>query len=111
MNHDEYILQCQFVETLRLNGFFVFSIVNEGVKNIKTAILHKKQGLLAGTPDLCVLCQDKTIFVEMKSEKGKQNENQKLFEKKATQLGHLYYVIRDWQGCMDFISKFKSCVR
>lgn len=107
MKHDEYILQCQFVEALRLNNIFVFSIVNEGQKNIKTAIIHKKQGLFAGCSDLIVLHKGKVYFIEMKSEKGKQGESQKEFQRIVEEQGHFYQVIRTWEECEKFIESLK----
>jgi len=108
MNHDEYILQCQFVEALRLNNIFVFSVVNEGKKNIKTAMIHKKQGLLAGCPDLISLHKGKVYFIEMKSEKGRQSESQKEFQIIVEGQGHFYQVIRTWEECENFIKILKD---
>ena len=108
MKHDEYKLQCNFVEYLRLNKIFVFSIVNEGKKNIITASIHKHQGLLAGSRDLQILHKGKVYFIEMKSEKGRQSESQKEFQRVVEEQGHFYQVIRTWEECEKFVQSLKS---
>lgn len=49
----------------------------------------------AGSPDFYIFCKGgKTLMVEVKNEKGKQNENQKEFQDKITKLGFNYYIVR-----------------
>ena len=48
-----------------------------------------------GSPDFYIfLPSGKTIHLEVKNEKGKQNLNQLEFEIRLKQLGHSYYVVR-----------------
>jgi len=48
-----------------------------------------------GSPDFYIFMpQGRTIHLEVKNEKGKQNINQLDFETKIKNLGHKYYVVR-----------------
>ena len=50
--------------------YVIFAIPNGGLRNIKTASRLKKEGALAGVPDLCVIGEGTIIFIEMKYGKG-----------------------------------------
>jgi len=49
---------------------------------------------MAGVPDVILIKDSFFVGLEIKSAKGKQSESQKLFEKKCTEAGGEYYVIR-----------------
>ena len=55
---------------------------------------------------LIVVLKGKVIFVEVKNEKGKQSEKQKLFEKQVTNLGFKYYLVRNLKYFKEII---ESC--
>lgn len=71
-------------------------------------MIHKKQGMTAGISDLIILHQGKVYFIEMKSEKGKQSESQKEFQRIVEQQGHFYQVIRTYEECAKFIESLKK---
>jgi Holliday junction resolvase-like predicted endonuclease len=49
-----------------------------------------------GTSDIIIfMSSGRTIFVEVKTATGKQNDNQKAFEQKITALGFEYHIVRD----------------
>ena len=76
----------------------IFSCPNGGTRNILEAKKLKATGLLAGVADLIILKPNaETIFVEVKIEKGVQSDVQKLFEKKVTDLGFKYYLVRSFE--------------
>lgn len=59
------------------------------------AINLKATGLVPGVSDLIILLPNaKTIFIEVKTEKGIQSEKQKDFETTVTNLGFEYYLVR-----------------
>lgn len=92
---EEHYLQCQIVNYLRTNGFLVFAIANGGSRNAIEGANLKKEGVLAGVADLQVLLNNgKSLFLEVKTEKGKQQQTQKSFEDKCKELGHNYHVVR-----------------
>ena len=73
----------------------IFSIPNGGTRNKLEAITMKATGLLAGASDLVVIFPNsKLAFVELKTEKGTQSDKQKNFEKRVTDLGFEYKLIR-----------------
>ena len=56
----------------------------------------KGMGLCPGFSDLIVLAQGKTVFLEVKTETGKQNKAQRDFEADMVAQGHHYEVVRSW---------------
>jgi len=55
----------------------------------------KATGMMAGVADLIILTPNaRTIFVEMKTEKGKQSDKQKEFEQSVKEKGFDYFVCR-----------------
>jgi hypothetical protein len=71
----------------------IFSVPNER-KNVQELTRMKATGLLSGVADLICIIPNKVIFLELKTQIGKQSENQKEFEKTVTALGFEYHVIR-----------------
>lgn len=73
----------------------IFSIPNGGTRNKLEAINMKATGLLAGASDLIVITPNgKLIFVELKTDTGKQSDKQIDFENRVKKLGFEYYLIR-----------------
>lgn len=73
----------------------IFSVPNGGSRHILEAKTLKATGQMAGVSDLIILQPNgKTIFVEVKVEKGIQSEVQKAFEEKVKVLGFEYYLVR-----------------
>ena len=78
------------------NRGMMFSIPNElGTNNALTTMLSKATGLLSGVSDTVIILPTKDlIFVEFKTDIGKQSPAQKDFEKRVTNLGYKYFIIR-----------------
>lgn len=72
----------------------IFSVPNGGTRNIREALLLKATGLVAGVSDLIVIKQNEIIFVEVKTEIGKQSKEQKDFQKIIEKLGFKYILVR-----------------
>ena len=74
----------------------MFAVPNElGTNNALTTMLSKATGLLSGVADTVVILPTKDlIFVEFKTDIGKQSPAQKDFEKRVTNLGYKYFIIR-----------------
>jgi len=101
----ESIIQQQICEYLSLRGIFYYSIPNESLmmalimfkvpEKIRYRIVNffKKMGLVPGIPDLqLILNHGKTIYIEVKNEKGKLSENQKRIHKILKNKGFDVYV-------------------
>ena len=74
----------------------MFAVPNElGTNNALTTMLSKATGLLSGVSDTVIILPTKDlIFVEFKTDIGKQSPAQKDFEKRVTNLGYKYFIIR-----------------
>lgn len=70
---------------------YLFAIPNGGVRNIGTAVKLKKEGVLAGVPDLFLMIPKNGwhgMWIEMKIKGGRLAESQKEFMGMATLMGY-----------------------
>lgn len=73
----------------------IFSVPNGGSRHVLEAKTLKATGQMAGVSDLIILKPNGiTIFIELKTDTGKQSDVQKQFEEKVKLLGFEYYLIR-----------------
>lgn len=111
MKHTESDLQKACVKYFRLKypKSLIFAVPNGGFRNVKEAARMKSEGVLPGVSDLVImwergLCRawmraswiSEIWFIELKSPKGKQTENQKEFEKFCEANGYYYSVVRSF---------------
>lgn len=85
------------------SGNIIFSVPNEG-KDAKEQAYKKSLGMISGVSDMILIRNNEVIFVEVKTETGKQSENQIKFQKKVELLGFRYIVVRNIE---DFIEKIR----
>jgi hypothetical protein len=71
----------------------IFSVPNEG-RNVSEQMYKKTLGMKTGVSDLIVLIPQRCIFIEVKTEIGKQSDKQKEFETTVKNLGFEYIVVR-----------------
>ena len=98
----EKYLQEQVCNYLRMKGHYFYSIPNgfwNGITNKvkKFAYINslKRQGLLVGVADIEIKMDDgTTVYFELKVEKNKQSEHQKLFQENVEIRNNAYYIIR-----------------
>lgn len=77
--------------------YLLFSVPNSG-KDVKEQSYKKATGMMSGVADLILLMPNgKTIFVEMKTEKGIQSPTQKEFETAVINLGFNYILCRSFE--------------
>lgn len=107
MKKEESQLQRLCVRWFRLSypNALIFAIPNGGSRNPIEAKNLKSEGVLAGVPDLQVISENKTFFVEMKTPKGRQQPTQREFEKKATAYGFKYYICRTFEEFQNVIQQ------
>lgn len=69
--------------------------------------MRKKQiGLLTGVSDLVVMLPGgQTLYMEVKTPRGKQSESQRKFESKAVKLGHNYCVVRSLENAQQVVEQ------
>lgn len=99
MKHLESKLQIACVKWFRYQfpNALIFSIPNGGGRNPTEAKILKAEGVLGGIADLQIIANGLTFFIEMKTEKGRQNPNQKAFESKVKSLGFKYFICRSFE--------------
>ncbi len=116
--HKESNLQIQCVEWFRLQypslKKLLFAVPNgsflQGGK-VKRAIQGKrlkKEGVVEGVSDLILAVPNKdypVLFIEMKTEKGRQTENQKDFEENVLNQGYDYRVVRSLKSFIEIVNQ------
>lgn len=71
-----------------------FSIPNNP-RSAATGLKLKREGMRAGTPDLCIMAKDRVpLFVEMKAPKGTLSDDQILAADRLTEHGAIVVVCR-----------------
>ena len=88
----------------------MFAVPNElGTNNALKTMLSKATGLLSGVADTVVILPTKDlIFVEFKTDIGKQSPHKKILKKRVTNLGYKYFIIRtfdEFKNNYNFVKK------
>lgn len=78
----------------RYEDYIIFAVGNGGSRNAIEAKNLKRSGVLAGVSDLIIIADHSILFVEIKTEKGKQSERQKEFQENIERLGFHYRICR-----------------
>lgn len=111
---EEDILQAEIVKWYNNNyclSIFekrgiIFSVPNGGTRNKIEAMVLKATGLLSGVSDLIVILPNsKILFIELKNEKGIQQEKQKDFETRIKKLKLPYYLVRSLEQFKNIINE------
>ena len=89
----------------------LFAVPNGGKRNVIEAAKFKRMGVRAGIADLVLLngyfdIVPETIFIELKTEKGKHSDNQKEFETWCCKFGYRYITVRSLDDFIALISLF-----
>ena len=83
----------------------VFAINQNSHNRIKGA-MNKAMGVMPGVADMAYLIQDSVVWIEWKTETGRQSPEQKAFEQMVTRLGMRYYIVRSEDEFLKVISNF-----
>ena len=84
---------------------------NGGHRNVMEAAKFKQMGVRAGYPDLTLLVPRKgfhALFIEMKTQKGKQSEHQREYQKELEEQGYKYIICRSVE---EFIKQVDDYMR
>ncbi len=96
---EEHRIQCDCVNWFHYQypkyNLNLFAVPNGGRRDKVTAGKLKAEGVVAGVSDLILALRTYeygALFIEMKTEKGKQSESQKIWQRKMEQDGYKYVV-------------------
>lgn len=117
LKQSEDEIQIAIVEYLssicRVYGFLFFAVPNEAAmksrsgKSVYPLIAHlKKMGLVPGVSDLVIGFRGLMYGVEVKTESGKQNPNQKLFEGWCRDCHIVYQVVRSVKDMEHYLRRW-----
>jgi hypothetical protein len=111
MTHPEADLQIQVADLLRIHQkrqrFIFWSTPNELLGSARTKgglgrmARFKRMGLRSGVSDLIIIRFGGAFLLELKTEGGKQSENQKSFQRDAIDAGASYAVAHNLDEAID----------
>jgi hypothetical protein len=106
----ESTIQEQIVEFMsaisRKYHFIFFAVPNEAMMSTGKKRLHalmakfKRMGLTPGVSDLVIGHRGRMYCMELKSQRGRQSDNQKIFEAWARSCGVPYEIVRSLNGAI-----------
>lgn len=108
--HVESSIQSACVKWFRYQypSLILAAIPNGGRRDKITGAIMKKEGVLAGMPDLLLLHPSGKyhgMAIEVKTTKGVQSDSQKEMQKRLTDEGYLYVVVRSFE---EFVKKVEQ---
>jgi len=91
MKEKESDIQRTIKDYLQWMGWYVW-------KNHQSALSHK------GVSDLTAIKNGIVLWIEIKTENGKQSKNQKLFEREIKEHAGHYFIARKWEDVSEYIA-------
>lgn len=113
MKHLESKIQQECVRWFRLQypNLLIYAIPNGGKRGIITASIMKAEGVIAGAADVHIpIARGKyhSLYIEMKSQTGKQQPSQVEFQKKVESFGNAYMVCRSFDEFQATVTGYLS---
>jgi hypothetical protein len=113
MKSSEHLEQVAVINWFRLQykqyANYLFAIPNGGVRNIGTAIKLKKEGVMAGVPDLFLMMPNNNyhgLWIEMKIKGGKASDSQKQFISAASLIGYHAVICYGFEEAQNTINNY-----
>lgn len=110
---EEHRIQCECIRAFRYKypnmNHNLFAVPNGGKRNKIIAGKMKAEGALAGVSDLIFLKSNRhygALLIEVKTPKGRQQQNQKEWERKIIQDGYKYVVIHSAEEMLKEIEAY-----
>lgn len=104
--HDWQVALLEYLSMLRKN-LYCFAIPNAGQRSFQAARRMKAEGLRAGVADVCVMMGNGgTVWLELKSKKGRSTDEQKGFSAICKALEHNYAVVHSFDEALEALRKF-----
>lgn len=110
--HDNLcVLITQYLNLIKNKEEFIFfHIPNESKSSFAWRNKQKRVGCYFGAFDFCIVHQNKTIFIEVKSKKDTLNYNQQRFYKDISEKKIYGHVIRSFEEFQSIIKDFLKSV-
>lgn len=107
IKESEHQIQKAIVQLLSYCGVMHWATPNGGIRDKVTASKLKREGVIPGVSDLIILQNSSRgpLFVEVKTSKGRQNENQVKFQEDVERLGYRYLIWRSVDDCDRWIKE------
>jgi hypothetical protein len=107
----EHAIQRQIVTYLRLKRWIVMCTdvmaalgYIEGKKRFQFINHYLQIGYMRGQPDLIAIKNGSVIFIEVKTDKGKQSQEQKCVEEAIKDYQCIYIVLRSLDEAMEYFT-------
>ena len=103
--HSRQVTLLQFLAINHAPDVFWFAVPNAGRRSWWEVAQKKKEGMVAGVADLCVMLPEgRALWLELKTGKNKQTEAQLAFQGICGKLGHPYEIARTLEEAIDSLS-------
>ena len=90
-------------------NFRHFHVPNEGKRSIGYQLKMKKMGLRSGCPDLIIeYPEGKLLYIELKNEKGRLSDSQKLWAVQSKALGTPHFIVKG--GVTECLDQIKNII-
>lgn len=114
IKHEEADIQTEFFKQVpvffpKLPEKLLFAVPNGGSRNKIEAANMKRQGVKPGVSDVILLVPKKgfaSLLLEFKTDKGKQSDEQKEFQRQAEHCGSKYVVVRSAQRAIKVMQEY-----
>ena len=111
MRHKESEIQRNCIKWIRLKHpeLTCFAIPNGGGRSEIEGAILKGEGVLAGVADLFLMrasFAEHGLFIEIKTEKGRQTDSQKAFEAACAREDYGYVVVRSVSEFMSVVENY-----
>lgn len=109
-SENEIHLKCWQWVTMEHPGLLIFHVANERDAPVQYHVKLKRKGVVKGVADfLAFPVNNRKIAIELKDDKGVQDEDQIKFQKRWEQSGGVYFLVRtveDFKNVIIIVAMF-----
>jgi hypothetical protein len=80
--------------------------INQNSHNRIKGALNRSMGVISGVADMCYIIKGGVVWIEWKTEDGRQSKEQKSFQSLVESFGHEYFIVRSYVEFLEIIEKF-----
>ena len=113
MRHEESRIQQACIRWFRLQypklALVMFSVPNGGARRRIEGAIMKAEGVTRGVADLLLLYPSKHyhgLAIEMKTQKGRQQPSQKIWQRAVEDAGYKYIIVRSIEEFIDAVNGY-----